>query len=206
MRQRVLTSCRLLETDTKGSGRGWYAAFLTLTFRESEDYRPDAMTDFLRLVRQWFSLRGVRFRYTWAAELTKRGRLHYHAVLWLPSGLTLPKPDKRGWWPYGMSRIERARHAGAYIAKYVSKGGGESSAYPKGARIHGAGGFSASAAVERRWWCCPSWVREVMPIDLEPRRAVGGGFLSRISGEFLPSPYRVVGIAGGFVRLVKVTE
>jgi len=203
MRRAVLTSCRLLDSDSRAGGGRYYSAFLTLTFRNSEEYSPECISDFIRHVRQWYSRRGVPFRYVWTAELTKRGCLHYHAVCWLPSGLTLPKPDKRGWWPWGMSRIERARHAGAYIAKYVSKGGGEKGAYPKGARIHGAGGLSAFAADERRWWLCPSWVRDECSVADRPFRAIGGGFVLRATGLLLDSPWVVVGMANGFVRLAR---
>lgn len=206
MRRSVLTGCRLLETDCLKEGGRFSAAFVTLTLRPEVECGPGAIREFTNRVRQWYSRRGVAFRYVWTAELTKRGRLHYHALFWLPKGLTLPKPDRRGWWPWGWSRIERARHAGAYLAKYVSKGGASPKDYPKGFRIHGTGGLSAPSADERRWWLSPSWVREQVPIEHRPfRNPVGGGFVARVTGELLPSPYRVVGIAGGFVRLVRVT-
>ena len=38
----------------------------------------------------------------------------------------------------------------------------------------------------------PRWVREVFDLEDTPKRAPGGGFLSRVTGEWLPSPWRVV--------------
>lgn len=208
MRSGVKTALRLLDSEARQSWKfgGYYFAFVTLTFAASEEFRADRISAFIHRVRSWYGRRGVSFRYTWVAELTKRGRLHYHALFALPNGLTLPKPDKRGWWPYGSSRIERARHAVAYLAKYASKGGSVRDAYPKGARIYGAGGLSAPAADEKRWWLSPKWVREGCEIEDRPFRASGGGFVLRATGEILSSPWAVVAVAGGFVRLAYIGE
>lgn len=206
MRQNVMTSCRLMQEDCRREGGAWYAALLTLTFRDSADFSPRCISELLSHARKWFLRRGVRFRYSWVGELTKRGRLHYHVVLMLPKGLTLPKPDSRGWWSWGSSRIERARHAVAYIAKYASKGSGSASDFPKGARISGQGGLSATAADKRRWWLSPSWVRDQVSSSDRPFRNVGGGFVARATGLLLPSPYVVLGVANGFVRLGRIAQ
>jgi len=206
MRQAVLTSCRLLTTDAAVQDRGSYSAFITLTLAPGQEWEPGMMGAFIRRVRAWYFRRGVAFRYSWVAELTKKKRMHYHLLAWLPRGLTLPKPDNRGWWPFGSSNIQRARHAGAYISKYLSKGSISSSDYPSGARIYGAGGYSEKSRAEARWWRCPSYVREVASIADCPMRAKGGGFLIRATGELLASPWGVVGIAGGIVRLVRLAS
>jgi Protein of unknown function (DUF3296). len=39
--------------------------------------------------------RGHKLPYVWVAELQKRGALHYHVLLWLPRGLTLPNPTSK---------------------------------------------------------------------------------------------------------------
>jgi len=132
-------------------------------------------------------------RFVWVQEFTKRGRPHYHLLLWLPLGLTIPKPDKQGWWPCGMTKIEWARNAVGYIAKYASKG--DSLVQPaKGARMHGNGGLTGDALVEQRWWKLPGWLRhDVKPSD-RVRRALpgaGGGFVHPDSGEVYRSPWVV---------------
>jgi hypothetical protein len=138
-------------------------------------------------------------RFVWVQEFTKRGRPHYHVLLWLPLGITLPKPDKRGWWPFGMTKIEWARNAIGYIAKYASKG--DSLHLPaKGARMHGNGGVTGDALLEQRWWKLPRWAREtVAPADKCKRRK-GGGLLLPDTGEVLSSPWMVL-FSGGNVYL-----
>ena len=111
-------------------------------------------SELLKRIRHWLQRRSVRFCYVWVAELQQRGALHYHILVWLPFGLTLPKPDKQGWWPHGSTRIEWARHPIGYLVKYASKFDIKCG-LPKGARLHGAGGFDQAAQQIRRWFNCP---------------------------------------------------
>ena len=138
-------------------------------------------------------------RFAWVQEFTKKGRPHYHVLLWLPPGITLPKPDKRGWWPFGYTKIEWARNAIGYIAKYASKA--DSLHLPaRGARMHGNGGVTGEALQEQRWWRLPTWARErVVPSD-QCRRRKGGGLLVPDTGEILRSPWAVI-FRGGSVFL-----
>ena len=87
----------------------------------------------------------------------------YLLVLWLPIGITLPKPDKQGWWPHGMTRIEWVKRPVAYLAKYLSKD--DADAFPKGCRIMGCGGLSEPARNERCWWLMPTWVKDIASIE-----------------------------------------
>ena len=79
---------------------------LTLTYREVGAWHPRHISELLQRVRVWLRRRGERLRYVWVGELQQRGALHYHVLCWLPRGLTLPKPDKQGWWTHGSTRIE----------------------------------------------------------------------------------------------------
>jgi hypothetical protein len=139
-------------------------------------------------------------------EFQKSGNPHYHLLLWLPLGITLPKPDKRGWWPCGFTKIEWAKNAVGYIAKYASKG--DSLVQPaKGARMHGNGGMTGQALLEQRWWKLPQWLREdhdVQPSDGVRRAAVGtgGGFVNPNSGEVFKSPW-VVFFERGYVYITR---
>lgn len=173
---------------------------LTLTYKPEVDWAPGQVSTVVRHIRQYLRRKGIEMRFVWVQEFTKKGRPHYHMLLWLPLGVTLPKPDKRGWWPCGMTKIEWARNAVGYIAKYASKG--DSLAQPaKGARMHGNGGLTDEALLEQRWWKLPDWVRhKAIPAERVRRAPVGtgGGFLNPESGEVYKSPW-VVFFKGGYV-------
>ena len=88
----------------------------------------------------------------------------------------MPKADKRGWWRQGMTQTVWARNAVGYLAKYASKGNGDQ-VIPKGVRLYGIGGLSASSRLNRAWWNLPSGVRVWgFPSD-RWRRAPGGGLV-----------------------------
>jgi len=164
---------------------------------------PDQISELVRHIRQWLKRKGLPLRYVWVQEFCKKdARPHYHMLIWLPLGLSLPKPDKQGWWRQGMTRIEWARNAIGYIAKYASKG--DSLAQPvKGARMHGNGGLTDEALLEQRWWKLPTWLRgDVEPSDRVRRAAPrsGGGFVDPGSGQVYRSPW-IVFFAGGQVYI-----
>lgn len=130
-------------------------------------------------------------RYLWVGELTKRLRPHYHILIWIPRGMFIPKADSCGWWPHGMTRIERARNAVGYLAKYASKfTGAMAEAFPKGFRTHGLGGLSDESRRELRWWKSPLAAREALGADADIRK-VRGGYTDKRTGDFWPSPWRV---------------
>lgn len=206
MRRSTLTRARLMTDDLQHGGFRFYPAMVTLTYRQVGDWRPQHVRDFLQRARVWMSRLGQPLRYTWVAELQKRGALHYHVVIWLPRGLTLPKADKRGWWPHGMTRTERARHAVAYLAKYASKGIEDASKpFPRGARICGGGGLSATARLTLRWHLLPRYVRDQVTPDCCCKRRPGGGF-STIHGEVIRSQWRIVLWTHTGVVLVRVQQ
>lgn len=180
----------------------WKVAMLTLTYRPDVNWSPGQISEVVRHIRQYLKRRSIPMRQVWVQEFTKKGRPHYHLLLWLPLGLTLPKPDKRGWWPYGMTKIEWARNAVGYIAKYASKG--DSLCLPaKGARMHGNGGLTDEALLEQRWWKLPTWLRgDVVPADRVRRSPTGsgGGFLHPDTGQLFKSPWVVI-FKGGAVYI-----
>jgi hypothetical protein len=117
-----------------------------------------------------------------------------------------------------MTKIEWARNAIGYIAKYASK---TDSLYPpaKGARMHGNGGVSHEAVMcdkggqcppfpvagrmEQMWWKLPGWLRDVVEPSERVRRAAprtGGGHVHRQTGEVYRSPWVVV-FKGGHVYI-----
>ncbi|MBL8642974.1 MAG: hypothetical protein JNK21_03495 [Rhodospirillaceae bacterium] len=161
------------------------------------------MSDLLASLRKFAQRAGFPARYVWVLELTKRNRPHYHVLVWLPKGRTLPKPDKRGWWPHGMTRIEWARNAIGYVAKYASKlDAVQAQHIPRGARMCGLGGASRAARVEVRWWKLPLWVREFWPTICDTVKTLGG-YARRDTGEWLRSPWKVSIDAAGRVFAYK---
>jgi hypothetical protein len=206
MRASVTETARLIEEQLAASGFRFKPAMLTLTYRDDVEFSPRQISDLLQHVRKWLQRHGAPFvAYVWVMELTKRGRPHYHILIWLPHGMRLPKPDKQGWWPWGYTRIEWARSALGYLVKYSSKaqGQGVDDAYviPERARLHGNGGLDPSRRRIRRWRLFPQWVREVFSFDDDPMRAKGGGFASRVTGEFHETPWRLVDHAPNFAWL-----
>lgn len=180
------------------------AAMVTLTYRGVDDFEPKHISRFLDLARKWMARRGYKLHYVWVAELQKRGALHYHVLIWLPKGLTLPKPDKQGWWPHGMSKIEWARNAVGYMVKYLSKMDSEGS-FPKGCRLSGRGGLDASARSICRWINYSSWLKRIAGVNTPIKRIKGLGLVNMASGEVLRSPWQVI-VAGGKIIVYQVFE
>lgn len=180
-----------------------YPVMITCTYVNGDDWRPEHIKEFLRHPRQYLQRRGHDMPYVWVAEMQKRGVIHYHVLLWIPNGVMLPKPDKQGWWPHGSTRIEKARSAVGYLVKYASKGA-EGHRLPDGARMFGCGGLTREARSSRAYKMAPAWVREMFEESDEPRRAEGGGWVSRISGDWLPSPWEVRFIGGNIQLTARV--
>jgi len=190
----VSRSADLLQSQTTGAGFRVKTAMVTLTYRPDVYWGARHVSNFLMHVRKWLARRNEAARYVWVAELQKNGRVHYHVVFWLRPGLTMPKPDKQGWWPHGMTRIEWARKPVGYLVKYCSKGRSSDGLwFPRGCRLSGFGGLEPAARLERTWWVLPRYQRErCMPED-RVLRAPGGGWFSRLTGEWWPSYWPAVG-------------
>lgn len=208
MRRAVLTAVREIEAQleaspvTRRSDR-LRPVMITPTYAPGVNPSPRHISDLVERVRKWAARRGVDVPYVWCAELHESGRLHYHLVVWLPSRIMLPKPDKQGWWPHGMTNIKACKGAGYYVAKYATKGQNpEGRAFPKGLRTHGSGGLSQVQRQVVRWWCLPSWAREWFPAAHLDVRRVLGGFASRTSGEFRPTPWSVKVDPGPAISIV----
>ncbi|RRN55354.1 replication initiation protein [Pseudoxanthomonas sp. SGNA-20] len=203
LRKSIITGARLHDEEArKGSARGaWY--MLTATYAEGSNASPRDVSELVKRIRGHFDRfnrrkgRGrARLRYLWVGELTKRLRPHYHLLIWIPRGYFMGKPDARGWWPHGMTKMERARNAVGYLAKYASKFcGAMAEAFPKGFRTHGVGGLNDESRRELRWWKAPKDARDALGPLADIRKALGG-YVDKLTGEFWPSPWRVSFIKG----------
>lgn len=199
MKQNVITSARLNVAEAQAGGFRGSWAMLTLTYRDDARWVANQVADLLTSIRNYCSRCGFRARYTWVLELTARGRPHYHVLVWLPKGRSLPKPDKQGWWRHGLTRIEWAKNAVGYLAKYASKGMDmDMLRVPSGARLSGHGGLNKASKIELRWWKLPLWVKEVFSSICDVRRHPGG-YVQTDTGHFLASPYRVAFLGGALV-------
>jgi hypothetical protein len=209
MRGHVEHSMRLAEFGLwRSGGFRWKRLFLTLTYASVDGWSRSDIREYLNVARQWAARRKFKLRYTWVAEVQKRGAIHYHVCLWIPRRHRLPTADVSGWWSHGRTnlRVVRDGCAGliAYLGKYMSKiGASESIALPPGARMHGSGGLDREQRREIRYRLAPFWVRDALGTYADIRRTVGG-WVDRLTGEFLRSPWRVEIDRAGLVWAYRV--
>lgn len=175
---------------------------ITFTYAQVDGYQPRHLSETVDHMRKWLLRHSGRpMRYTWTGELQERGALHYHMLIWLPKGVTMRKPDKAGWWKHGQTRCEWVRKSAAgYISKYITKP--DAARFPQGCRTHGNGGLTLEMRHTIRRRLLPSWVVSKFPDPGDDvRRAPGGGWVNRDTGEQVPSPFKVF-LKGGAVWLV----
>jgi hypothetical protein len=185
---------------------------VTLTYAKALAWNPKDVSAYIKKARHWCKQRGHQFRFAWVAEIQMaRFRrygdavVHYHVLMWLPLGVKMPFADEIGWWPHGMTKTHDVHAPVKYAVKYTSKGTTDAELFPKGARLHGAGGLDQVGKIERRWWCAPRWVRDQTGDIVDITRPTGGGILIRETGELLQSPWVVTSVGKGFVRVRRKT-
>ncbi len=207
MRVGVIKAAERIEASQTRGGRRSKAIMVTLTYKGVHDWRPNHIKTYIKSVREWMRRKKVPCRFVWVCELQQRGAPHYHIVFWLPKGISLPFADRRGWWPHGMSNQVEARKPVGYLVKYASKGvktaaelcdlGHE---FPRGCRIHACGGLDDDARMDRRWTLSPGYVRDYWDTyEYDVRPCVGGGWVSRKTGEWRCSSWMVTFIGDHFV-------
>lgn len=213
LRMAVGFAARCHAVSEKGS-RSDVSWMLTFTYRPGVDWRADHLSNAMQKCRHWCRKKGIPFRYVWVAEIQDGKRradgigrdvIHYHAVLWLPVGVKAPHFDKRGWWPYGMTRKDAppvgVNNPVGYLLHYLKKDK-DLSAMPKGARAYGIGGLDYSLRRARRWLRLPAFVQGNSSIYDDWKRAVGGGWFNP-NGVRFASEFAAV-IVGGVRSLVRV--
>ena len=206
LRKNLGVAAKLL--SNAGSRQPW---MLTLTYADATAWRPDHVKTALMHLRKWAGRRGFPLRYLWVMETKARksgdqiGTVapHYHVVVWLPHGVECPALDSFGWWLHGMTNTVKAVAPVRYVMKYTSKFE-DGDSFPKGARVYGIGGLSSPDRCIRRWVNWPSHVQGNGSVNCPWRRNVGGGWVNRDTGEFLPSEWGIVSINRKSARLVRL--
>jgi hypothetical protein len=188
MRRGIINSARLIQNGLIDQEIKFRAAMLTLTYAQDKIWSPKDISRLLDHVRK-YAKRSWRWTlpYVVKLELTKAGVPHYHVLLWLPRGCTLPKPDKQGWWPHGLTRIEWAYRPVGYIAKYAGKD--EYGALPKGARLWACGGLTKQQRAILFWRLAPSWFRGFVPEGSRCARRSGSWWENISAGIRYRSPW-----------------
>jgi len=206
----LLNSSRLITKAWQARKARYQVTMITLTYAKIDGYLKGHIESYMTNLRNYLTRRNIPCIGLRKMELQQRGAVHYHILLWLPRGLILPKSDKRGWWPHGMTKTERAKNAYGYVAKYISKT--EHDQLPRGARLYQTFGLEPDMKVEVQWWNTPSYVRESFKLEENhrPARMKGGGWYSRSTGEIIFSQWQFGGIVQvkdtdgkqrGYVRL-----
>jgi len=190
--RKVVTASADAARQAVAGGRGEGSALLvTLTYRPGVEWRGNHVSRFIDVWRQWMRRRKLPVRYQWVLELTQAGVPHYHALLWVPKGLTIPKPDKAGWWPHGFTRVERARRPVGYLVKYVSKGLDGEHKLPKGARTHGCGLASPAERLKQHRAGLPAWLNTDASEGTRVKRVPRAGWVEVDTGVVHQSRFRM---------------
>lgn len=169
MKRVVKGAAEAIQRYMQLSKHRYRVAMVTLTYRPGAEWEPHDMSRLMDHYRKWLRKRGITPRFVWVLELQKRGAPHYHLLLWLPKGITPPKPDKQGWWAKGMSNCVWARRPVGYIAKYASKGPGAGT-LPRGARLYACGGVP----IRLDYYRAPAWLRAMTRLGWRIVRMPGG--------------------------------
>ncbi|MBP9562760.1 MAG: hypothetical protein KBE21_05045 [Acetoanaerobium sp.] len=96
--------------------------FLTLTFADHVTDLKKANYEFKKFKQRFEYYLGVRIKYLCVPEFTKKGRIHYHVVLFnLPF---VKNKTLQSIWSNGfikINKIDNCDNVGAYVSKYMTK-------------------------------------------------------------------------------------
>lgn len=189
LKRHVSASSRIMGLEDAGF-RSAVPYFVTLTYAEGSEWGPRHVSQALQAFRHWHRKRGLgeAVRCIWVAELTKRKRVHYHLVVWLPHGVKMPQWDRdqsnrSRFWSHGLTETAPLRTNVGYLMKYISKMG-EFHLFPKGLRSYGISGLTPVARCVRRWYGMPEWVKRSYGVGDVQR--VNNRLVDVTTGEILP--------------------
>lgn len=197
LRRAVKGAAAGIEAFYQKAGVRYRAAMITLTYAPGKDWEPRHITQLLTHYRNYLKRRGWKMRAVWVCELQARGVPHYHILMWLPRGLTPPKPDNQGWWPHGATNCVWARSAVSYIVKYATKGTDQLDMLERGTRIFGICGYPGSLS----WFSAPGWLRGLCSPGDTLKRILGGWWEHPARRWRIRSPWRVLDFHHGEIVL-----
>ena len=183
MARGVKSTARIVTENLCEEGFRYRAAMVMLSYAKVEDWQANHIREFIKRMREWARRRDIHVPYVWVMELQERGAVHYHIIIWLPRGYTIPMPDKQGWWKHGLTSVQWARRPVGYLAKYASKlrsKCGESIQLPYGARLWGSGGLTLAQKIQRGFYLAPQWLQNFSSPGVTGNYAAS--FICRIEG------------------------
>ncbi|PUA19020.1 hypothetical protein [Glaciimonas sp. PCH181] len=205
LRRNIGVAAKLHEISLAKGRKNHNVIMVTLTY-VVDSWDSKHMSAYVANVRNWmFRRTGEKLKYVWVAEMQKRGVIHYHALFWMPRGVTMPKADKQGWWPHGSTKTEKANKPVAYAMKYASKLESKEG-FPNGARTYGVGGLVESDRGARRWFNFPSFIKARASVADRWTRAAGGGWLESGTGEIWPSEWALCLITKLRLSIVRIHD
>jgi hypothetical protein len=184
------------------AGKAWLA-YWGLTIRPGVEWKPRMISRLEQELRRRY--RENLLDYFWVGELQPgTGQPHYNVYLLMRRGVSLPKPDQSGLWPWGSSHVRAIKErsdalygSGIYGSKAEQKGEPGGPQFPKGFRLYGLRLGKAIGRASRiviKLARLPLWLAERTIVDAPARDEVpirckrGGGWWWK--GKRLYSPWR----------------
>lgn len=140
---------------------------VTLTYRPGRLPLKDDWSLSMQRFRKWYKSAHCGKnppKVLWVRELTKRGALHYHAVI---NGCYPGKWDKLGIWPHGMTQVKEGKGdtCTAYLLKYASKLDSKLTGDFKHWRLYGFTGLTQEQRRTVSYQMLPEWIRYTYTLD-----------------------------------------
>jgi len=169
--------------------------FGTLTYRPGVEWEPNHIREFGNRLSKWLQRHKVRSRMVWVAEMQERGAVHYHYALWVSRRLTVPMPDKQGWWPHGITNVQYVKKSiYKYLSKYLTKP--DNAPKPKGLRSYGIVGLGEKSRDVLRVWTAPRWLQYCIKESAVIKK-YGPYWIDLTEKKVYLGPFRCYGFEGG---------
>lgn len=99
-----------------------YTHLVTLTYRNSADFRSDHVGAWTRAYREWCDANDVVSACLWVAEQDRSGTTHFHVAIFLPQGALVPLSEMNHWWTRGYFQVLKCPDAFQRVCGSVCAG------------------------------------------------------------------------------------